>query len=164
MSFDAISNRFSPAVHVVNFSSTTLTVSDAVATEVYGSSFNLEPGMAAAGMGFRWTIAGTKTGTNEAHVVNLMSTLSSTPLLTLTADDTSAVDWQAVITLVLTGGASQKISGIMISNTTDGETDYATGTASLKGGAKLYVTIDGHTNDDVTADFCILEAWQYPVA
>jgi hypothetical protein len=159
MSFDAINNRFQNAVHVVNASCTQLTVDDAAAAEIYGSKVTLLPGEAADGLTFRWSLAGTKTGTNEAHVVNLMSSLSDTPLLTLTADDTSAVDWTATIIMRIYGGALQKIMGFMSGNTTDCECDYAAGTASLKDGAKLFLTLDGHTSDSVTAEMCVVESW-----
>ena len=161
MAFDSINNRFAAAVHVINASATQRSVDDGVAALVYGSDVVLEVGAAGNGLGFRWNIAGTKTGTNEAHTVNLMSSLSSTPLMTLTADDTTAVDWTAQFILYCYGGAVQKIMGSMDSNSLDAESDYAAGTASLKGGATLYVTIDGHANDTVTSEMCILEAWQF---
>lgn len=160
MSYDAINNRFTNAVHVVNASCTQRSNATTTSAEVYGSRVALNPGEAQDGLTFRWTLAGTKTGTNAAHTIELYSTLSGTPLMTLTADDATAVDWTGGFILRCYGGAVQKVMGTMPSNTTDFECDYAAGTAALKDGAELWVGVtSGHTSDTVTTEMCITEAW-----
>lgn len=160
MSYDSINNRFSNAVHVINASCTTQTNATTTGLEVYGSRVTLNPGEAQDGLTFRWNVAGTKTGTNAAHTLSLYSTLSGTPLMTLTADDNTQVDWTAEFILRCYGGAVQKVMGTMASKTTDCECDYAAGTAGLKNGAELYLAVAaGHTSDSVTTEMCVTEAW-----
>ena len=160
MGYESINNRFQNAVHVINASCTQRSNATTTALEVYGSRVTLHSGEAQDGLTFRWNVAGTKTGANAAHTLALYSTLSGTPLMTLTSDDATAVDWTAEFILRCYGGAAQKVMGRMTSDTTDCECDYAAGTASLKDGAELYLAVAvGNTSDTVTTEMCITEAW-----
>src|SRR5574343_947923 len=149
--------RFNEVVKVVN-ASCTQTSTTTTAALVQGSKVVLEAGEVTDGLTFRWSLAGTKTGTNTAHTVTLV--IDSTTVMTLTSDDATAVDWTAVFIMRCYGGAVQKIMGTMNSNTTDCESDYAAGTSNLRPGATIAVYItSGNGSDTVTSELCITERW-----
>lgn len=157
---DKLDNRFWNVVRVVNGGTTTDTTTSTTAKKVTGSSYVLVPGQVQNGMTLRWNLAGTKTATNAAHTVTLMSSLSSTPLMTLTADAATAADWSATFLLVCETGQKQRITGKLFTLSEDAVTDYATGTHALKNGAELYCNVTaGHASDTVTCEMVTVEMW-----
>jgi len=80
--------------------------------------------------------------------------------MTLTADDATAVDWVAEFVIRFIDATNQKVMGWMISNTTDGECDYASGTVDCSAGNDLcpYITA-GNSSDTVTCEMVTVEKW-----
>jgi len=142
---------------VVKASCTQYETSSTTAKNIAECNVNI-PAKPPVGLTYRVRLTGTKTSTNAAHTVTLL--INSTTVMTLTADDATAVDWVAEFLIRFTGPKSQKCMGWMISNTTDGESDYAAATVDLTAGGTLkpYVTA-GHGSDTVTCEMCIVEEW-----
>jgi hypothetical protein len=112
------------------------------------------------GSTFAVTMAGTKTGTNAAMSVQL--SIGSTAVLTIAADDTTAVDWVAEMTLVSTGPASQKAFGTFLADTADPGVDYASASVNTQNEVILYVQmINGHASDDITCEYVRVDYWKY---
>ena len=106
---------------------------------------------------YRIKLAGTKTGANAAMLVKLK--LGSTTVMTLTADDATAVDWVAEFNLMIVNSHNQKISGLFLANTADPEVDYAAGAVDLSAGAELVPQItSAHASDTVTCEMCTVES------
>jgi len=131
-----------------------------VATEACPKSRVNVPNKPPSGLTYRYKLGGTKSGANVAHTVLLV--LGGTTVMTLTADDATAVDWVAEFTIRFTDPKNQKVMGHMISNTTDGESDYAAGTVNCTAGAVLEVKItNGHTSDTTTLEMLTCEKWVF---
>lgn len=143
---------------VVAASSTTLTDATVAGTAIPASIINLLPGEAGEGLTFRFTLAGTKTGTNAAHII--YTYLGSTAIQTLTADDTTAVEWMATIVVRFSSGAAQKVMGMLSKDTADPDVSYDAGTTSAIGGNTLKLVLAaGHTSDSVTCELITVERW-----
>ena len=116
------------------------------------------PSKPPAGLTFRVKLAGTKTGANAAMIVHLK--LGATQVLSLTADDVTAVDWTVEIILRLKTPKAQKVSGRLLANTADPSVDYADGTVDVSAGAILVPQIQSqHGSDVVYCEFCTIETW-----
>ena len=152
---DGTLGRYSTLSEVVNKSGTATASALAAVTTVDGSKAVLKAGEAAAGTIFRWSLGGTKTGTNGTHTVDLA--VNGTSVMTLTSDDTSAVDWSASIILYIQGKATQKILGVMLLDTADNDVNYVDGTADMSSGCVLTVTHTTTSGDTATIDFCFVE-------
>ena len=112
----------------------------------------------APGLTYRIKAAGTKTGANNAMVVYLK--IGATQVLTLTADDATAVDWVAEIVVRFTAYNAQKIMGILLTNTADPETDYAAGTVDCSAGADMVLQVaSANASDTVTCEMVTVEKW-----
>jgi hypothetical protein len=117
------------------------------------------PAKPPAGLTYRIKMAGTKTGANAAMLVKLQ--IGATTVLTLTADDSTAVDWVAEIMLMICDTKNQKASGHLLANTTDVEADYAAGTVDLSAGAAMVPQItSANAGDTVTCESVTVESWE----
>ncbi len=154
-----IDQRFSVTPKIVKQMATTFTLASATATAITGMKLYLHPGEANAGLTYRFTMAGTKTGTNAAHTI--IVDINGTTIMTQTADAASAVDWMSQITLVFTGGATQRCMGLLISDTEDPDVQYDAGTVNTQGGATITLKATSHGSDSLTVNFGIIESWNY---
>lgn len=113
-----------------------------------------------AGTGIKVTMAGTKTGANAAMSVQL--SLGSTAVITIAADDGTAVDWVADLNIISTGPASQKCFGTFLADTADPGVDYAAATVNTQDEITLYIQmICGHASDEITCEYVRVEYWKY---
>lgn len=118
------------------------------------------PAKPPAGLTYRYKLAGTKTGANDNHTVLLV--LDGTTIMTLTADDGTAVDWVAEFTVRFTDSQNQKVMGYMVANTCDGEVDYAAGTVNCTAETVLEVRITNtDASDTTTVEMLTGEKWIY---
>jgi hypothetical protein len=151
-------NALQPVTPLVIYQSTTV-VSNAVVVNKDAAAITIPKGQLGPGYTFRVTMAGTKTGANVAMAVGL--TINATAVLTLTADDATAVDWMA--TMYLVGNVntkSQKAFGRFNALTADPVADYAAGTVDCSGEVVLRPFIySGHTSDTITCEVIIVEYW-----
>ena len=105
---------------------------------------------------YRVKMAGTKTGANAAMSVALK--LGGTAVMTMAADDGSAVDWVAEFNLMIVNSGNQKVSGFFLADTADPGVDYAAGAVDLSAGAELVPQIIcAHASDTVTCEMCTVE-------
>lgn len=105
---------------------------------------------------YKIKLAGSKSGANAAMLVKLK--LGSTTIMTLTADDGTAVDWVAEFTVIIVSAKAQRTVGHFLSNTADPEVDYAATTVDLSAGADLVPQItSAHASDVVTCAMCTVE-------
>jgi hypothetical protein len=158
MSFDSVNNRFASCIQIVNSSGATSETSSTTAKAITGSTVSLLPKEAADGTTFKWTIAGTKTSTNNGFTITLVG--NGTTLLTLTSDASTAVDWMAEIILRFTNPNVQKLVGKLLQDTEDPEINYAAATADFSAGGSIvaYVTAT-NGSDTLDAEMCIVERW-----
>lgn len=152
-----LNERFDEVVTIIAASNTATTQSGAGTSNVSGSSVDV-PSKPAPGTTYRFKAAGSKSGANAAHTVHLK--LGATQVMTLTADDSTAVDWIAEFTIRFSSAKAQKIMGQMISNTTDGEADYAAATVDCTAGNALLLQItSGNAGDGVVCEMFTVEKW-----
>lgn len=151
--------RFKVVSGVVRQSATQTSISSATATHVKGTTVNLHPGEAGDGLTFRYTLAGTKTGTNAAHTVALY--IGSTAVCTSTADDTSAVDWQAEFVVMFVNKAAQKVTARMLSDTADPDVQYDAGTVNCSAGISMDLRATSHASDTLTIEMVTVEKWTF---
>jgi len=117
------------------------------------------PNKPPAGLCFRVKLAGTKTGANAAMAVKIK--IGSTVVITLTADDGSAVDWVAEFLIRISNSKVQKCSGFFLANTAEPDVDYAAGAVDLSAGADLVPQItSGHASDTVTCEMATVESFE----
>lgn len=112
------------------------------------------------GLAYRITCWGTKTGTNAIHMVNLV--LAGTELISVEADDTTAVDWIAQILVIFHSPKVQRAAGHIASESLDCGADVADGSIDCSAGATLKLQLEKHTSDDVTCDGLVIEKWVMP--
>lgn len=148
-----------PALPTVLYQSTTqYTEGDATTENV--AAISIPKDFFVSGTAFRVTMAGTKSGANAAMSAQL--SIGSTAVLTLAADDGSAVDWLAEMMIVSTGPASQKCFGKFLADTADPGVDYATAAVNTRDEVILYVQmINGHADDEITCEYVLVEYWKY---
>lgn len=151
--------RFKVTPSIANQSAKQTTPTTAVLTEVVGSKVYVHPRQAGDGLTFRWRLAGTKTGTTAAHTVALY--INGTAVLTLTADDNTAVDWVADITVIFVNISAQKAMGTLLSDTADPDVDYAAGTVDCSSGATLSIKTNTTSTDTVTHEMVTVEKWEF---
>jgi hypothetical protein len=155
---DPTINALSPVTPLVVYQSTTQ-VSNAVVENKACANLRIPPGQLGPGATFRITMAGTKTGANVAMAVALV--IDSTEVIALTADDVTAVDWVAVMTIV--GGVNtkaQKAFGTLDLLTSAPVADYAAGTVDCSKEVVLRPSIySGHTSDTITCEVITIEYW-----
>jgi hypothetical protein len=148
----------SPVTPLVIYQSITAVAQAAVANKDV-AAIHIPKGQFGPGATFRVTMAGTKSGANVAMAVAL--SIDSTAILTLTADDVTAVDWVAVMTI--TGGVNlkaQKAFGTLDLLTSAPVADYAAGTSDCTGEVVLRAQIySGHTSDTITCEYILIEYW-----
>lgn len=154
-----IDDRFFVTPKIVKQTATTTTIASTTATAITGMTINLHPGEASAGLTYRFTIAGTATGTNAAKTILLV--INGTTVQTLTADAATAVDWMAQLTLVFTGGATQRCFGYHLQDTEDPDVQYDTGAVNTQGGAVIQLQATSHGSDSLTINMGIIEMWNY---
>lgn len=148
-----------PALPTVLYQSTTTYTEGDAATENV-AAIVIPKDFFVVGTAFRVTMAGTKTGANDAMSVQL--SIGSTAVLTIAADDNTAVDWTAQMTLISTGPATQKAFGYFLADTADPGVDYAAGAVNTQDEVTLYVQmINGHASDEITCEVCQVEYWKY---
>jgi hypothetical protein len=127
-------------------------------TDVTDGKVNI-PAKPPKGLMYRIKMTGTKTGANNAMLVKLQ--IGATAVITLTADDATAVDWVAEITLYICDTKNQKASGYLLTNTADPEVDYAAGTVDLSAGAVMVPQItSANASDTVTCESVTVESWE----
>ena len=149
--------RFGVTPEIVSQSGTQTSTTSTDA-DVVGSKVNVD-NKPAAGTCYRFTLAGTNTGGNAAHTVDIH--FGSTNLITLTADAVTAVDWMATIVVMILDSKNQRIMGHMQGNALDCENDYAAATADMSAGGTLKAVINsGHASDTVTCEMCVVEKWE----
>lgn len=134
---------------------TETTEEDNSAKDVAGSSVNVrnKPGPP---LTYRYTLAGTNTGTNGS--IQVLLVLGGTTVMTLTAEATTASDWLAEFIITFVNAKSQKIVGKLLQEAEDTAVDYADGTVDCSAGAVLKAQIKaGHSSDSITCEFVIVE-------
>ena len=155
-----LGERFGVTPEIVAGSNTTYTETSNDTVENCLASRVTVPGRPPAGLTYRYKLAGTKTGANDNHTVLLV--LNGTTLMTLTADDGTAVDWVAEFTVRFTDSQTQKIMGYMVANTCDGEVDYATGAVDCTAETVLEVRITNtDASDTTTCEMLTCEKWVF---
>lgn len=112
------------------------------------------------GLAYRYTCWGTKTGTNATHKINLV--LAGTELISVEADDTTAVDWIATILVIFHNPKVQRAAGHIASEGLDCGADVADGAIDCSAGGALRLQAEKHTSDDVTVDGLVIERWVMP--
>jgi hypothetical protein len=152
-----IDQRFFVTPKIIKQTATTTTIATGTATNITGMRIVLHPGQAGDGLTFRFTLAGTQTGTNAAHTILLV--INGTTVQTLTADAATAVDWTAEFVLVFTGGATQRCIGKHFQDTEDPDVQYDTGAVNTQGGATIQLQATSHASDSLTVDLGIIEMW-----
>ena len=128
------------------------------AKDIVGSKVGV-PVKPVAGLAYRITLAGTNSGGNAAHTTVLV--LGTTTLMTLTADDVTALDWMAIFVVIFKNAKVQRVTGQMQCNGLDCENDYAAGAVDCTAPKDLKVQLNsGHGSDTVTCEMVTVEKWQ----
>ena len=144
---------------IVGQSTTQTSQAGAATSDVTGSSINIPKNFFGPGATFRFTLGGTKTGANNAMVVHV--SLGGTQVISLSADDASAVDWAATIIVAAKTTAAQRCIGTLDCLTAAPVADYAAGTVDMQAGGIIKAQIQSaHANDTVTCEYCLVEYWQ----
>jgi hypothetical protein len=127
--------------------------------DVTGSSLSIAAGWLTAGKTIKYTLSGTKTGTNAAMIVILY--LSDAAVMTLTAPGATAVDWQAEFIITEhTDGAHQNIVGRLLTNAAAVVVDYAAATKDVSGAVTMKCQIQSqNAGDTVTNEYVLVEHW-----
>lgn len=146
--------RFVTPVHGIVASTVQTSISSATARRISGSSIAVQP-KPGPPLTYRINLAGTKTGTNAAHTVTLV--LGNTVVMTLTADDTTAVDWTAEFIITWKDHKNQRILGRMQSNGLDCECDYAAGTVDCSNATEMHCAATSHASDTLTCEMVIID-------
>lgn len=150
-----LNNRFVRPVYGVCAGTTQTSEGDNSAKTVSGSLVNVEnrPGPP---LSYRYTLAGTNTGTNGSWTIALV--LNGTTLMTLTAAATTASDWVADFVILFKDSKHQRVLGKISQNAEDCVSDYAAGTVDCSAGAPLIVQIaSGHSSDTITCEMIVIE-------
>ncbi len=114
------------------------------------------PAKPSPGLTYRFKLAGTKTGANAAMSVVLK--LGSTAVMTIAADDGTAVDWYCEFTIIFEAANRQRVMGFFLADTADPGVDYAAGTVDCSAGVQLMAqVISGHASDTVTCNIVTVE-------
>lgn len=151
--------RFKVVPGMVKMSATTTTIASATATHIKGTTIDIPSGLAGDGLAVRYRVAGTKTGTNAAHVIACY--VDGTAVLTLTQSAATAVDWMAEITVFWVNKAVERSYGLLIGHGLGLVTDYATGSVNCSAGVSVDLRGTSHASDSLTIDMVSVESWIY---
>jgi len=127
--------------------------------DVTGSSITLPATWFGDKKTLKWSMAGTKTGANNAMVVTLW--LKDAAVVTLTAPGATAVNWYAEFTLYgYTDTAHQRGTGYFLSNAAALVVSTAASTKDLSASqvAKCQIT-SANAGDTVTVEYCRVDHW-----
>lgn len=122
-------------------------------------SISIPAGWLTAGKSVKYTLGGSKSGTNAAMKVILY--LSDGAVMTLTAPGNTAVDWKAEFILhELTDAANQKIVGTLLTSAAAVVVDYAAATKDVSGAVTLKAQIESqNAGDNVLCEYVFVETW-----
>lgn len=127
-------------------------------TDIAETKVNI-PAFPPKGLCYRVKMAGTKSGANAAMSVILQ--IGATAVMTIAADDGTAVDWVAEFVIMITSVKTQKVTGHFLADTADPGVDYSDGTVDLSAGAAMVPQIvSAHGSDVVYCEMCTVESWQ----
>lgn len=154
-----LSNKAGVIPTVVAQGTTTTTQTGAGTSTVTGSSFTVKKGQFKPGTTFRFTLGGSKSGTNAAMKVHLK--VGGTQVMSLTAPDATAVDWKAEFIITEYGNfAKQKTIGKLHTNATVGTNDYAASTVDVTNDIVLLAQIESqNAGDNVLCEYVLVEYW-----
>ncbi len=148
-----------PVIPSVVAQSTTQTSQAGAATStVTGSTITIPAGEFPPGATFRFTLGGSKTGANAAMVVHI--SLGGTQVISLTADDASAVDWMAQFIISSMSLTTQGCMGWFNALTADPVVDVASGTVDMTNGGVIKAQIQSqNASDTVVCNYVLVEFW-----
>lgn len=153
-----LNERFENVVHGVAWNTTQYTATNET-TDIDNAKVNV-PAKPGPNLTYRIMMAGTKTGANAAMSVALK--LGSTAVMTIAADDGTAVDWVAEFLITFINAKSQKVLGRFLADTADPGVDYAAGTVDCSAGAQLVPQIiSAHGSDTVACEMATVEKGGY---
>lgn len=131
----------------------------AATSDVTGSSVNIPKNHFGPGAAVRITMGGTKSGANAAMIVHI--SVGGTQVISLTADDASAVDWTAEFIIAAKTLAAQSCIGTLNCLTAAPVADYAGGTVDMSQGGIIKAQIQSqHSSDTVTCEYVLVEYWE----
>lgn len=150
-----LNERFERVIYGVAAGSTQTSQAGSGTSDVTGSSVEV-PAKPGPPLTYRVTLGGTKTGANAAMIVHLK--LGATQVMSITADDGTAVDWVCEFLITFKDSKNQRIIGHFLADTADPGVDYAAGTVDCTAGATLKAQIQSqHASDTVTCEMVIVE-------
>lgn len=128
-----------------------------------GTYIHFGEGEFSNGLALRFTMGGSKSGANSAMIVHL--SVGGTQVVSITADDATAVEWMAMITVAAKTVAAQRCVGQVLTDTADPAIEYAAGTVDCKLGVNIKAQIQSqNAGDTVTCEYCLVELMKAPTA
>jgi hypothetical protein len=135
--------------------------SEASAADVTGSSLTLADGWFTEGKTLKYTLGGTVTGANGT--ISVILYVESAAAMTLTSANGAAGDWVAEFTIVATGAATQRITGILRAEAgAEVIVDYAAGSVNTATAGTIPVKAQvalAHADDTITAEYVRVDCW-----
>jgi hypothetical protein len=145
---------------VVAQSNVASTTGDAETIDVTGSSLTIPKGFFAPGMAFRFTLAGSRTGTAGASTIVI--DINGTDVISLAVPTNTAVDWTAqFVVCEHTNFKNQNCFGtVHASATVLSISDYAAATVDVSEETviKAQMTL-ANASDSVTCSYVLVECW-----
>jgi hypothetical protein len=135
------------------------TTGDAETVTITGSSITVPKGFFRPGCAFRFTIAGSRSGT--AGAMTLLIVIGSTTVISIALPSNTATDYVAqFIIMEHTNFKNQKCFGMVFQNGQSVAQDYATATVDVSDEIVIKAQMtNANASDDIYAECVLVENW-----
>jgi len=152
-----------PAIPMIVAQGTTQTSEAGSATtkDIAGSLVTVPKGYFEPGTTFKFTLAGTRSGT--AGATTLLIAIGSTTVISIACPANTAVDWMAEFWITEhTNLKMQRCFGRFLMETEDAAVDYADGTVDVSNEVVIKARMTNASNSDVSyCNFVMVECWKF---